>query len=111
VRVGSALASGVVKVREFLDKLDRLSTPVEEVPRLERFHQARHADSFLHSQDFKARYEAAVEGTSHRAVEAKQVEKKFNAYFQDGFEAFVRAPVVIKAPELALQAPPPFIRV
>jgi hypothetical protein len=98
--------------------LKRLEQPVAPVPPVvhEQTEQrtqtdpmrSRNVDSFLYRKDFKQRYEAAVEGTSPRAFQAREVEKKFNAYHQDSFVSFKRAPVELNPSELKQKA---FIRV
>ena len=101
MKLSSALDQGIDQLEAWLN---RIAQPAATVP--PAVHQdnqtktqptdamrSRNVDSFLYRQDFKQRYDATLEGTAPRARQARRVEQKFNAYHQDGFEAFKRAPV------------------
>lgn len=107
MRVGAALLQTIQKAEQLLSRLEVPPEAVGPVVQERRFRDSFSdgkpgtVDSFLASKDFKSRFEAAVEGTSYRASEAKKIEKKFDAiYNRDSFESFKRAPVALKASDL-----------
>ena len=107
MRVGAALLQTIKNAEQLLSRLEVPPEVVGPVVQERRYRDTfsdgkpRGIDNWLASKDFKAHYEAAVEGTSYRATEAKKVEKKFEAiYNRDSFEAFKRAPVALKASDL-----------
>lgn len=102
MKVGKGLLDVVNRAQRLLERIDVAPQEVQNVLRERRYRDtfnngASPVDNFLASNDFKAKYEAAMDGTSYRAGEAKKVEKKFEAIFKDTFESFKRAPVAIRA--------------
>lgn len=102
MKVGQGLLDVVGRAQRLLERFDVAPAEVQNVIQERRYRDtfsngASTVDNFLASNDFKLQYEATMEGTSHRATQAKKVEQKFDAYFKDGFEAFKPAPVALKA--------------
>ena len=105
MKVGKGLLDVVNRAQRLLERIDVAPTEVQNVLQERRYRDTftngtAPVDTFLATKDFKAQYQAAMEGTSYRATEAKKVEQKFDAYFRDGFEAFKPAPVELKARDL-----------
>jgi hypothetical protein len=112
-----SLDQGLDQLEAWLNRLQAPATPppqpVHEQNEVKKTSEtdhmrSRNLDSFLYRKDFRQRYDATVEGTSPRAAQAREVEKKFNAYNQDSFVAFKRSPVELNPSELKQRA---FIRV
>ncbi len=102
MKVGKGLLDIVNRAQRLLERIDVAPTEVQNVLQERRYRDtfsngSSQVDNWLASKDFKAQFQAATEGTSFRASEAKKVEQKFNTYFRDGFEAFKPAPVALKA--------------
>jgi hypothetical protein len=102
MKVGQALLDVVNRAQRLIERIDVAPTEIQNVVQERRYRDtftggSSQVDNWLASKDFKLHYEAAMEGTSYRASEAKKVEQKFTSYFRDGFEAFKPAPVALKA--------------
>ena len=105
MKVGAKLLDVVQNAQRLLERFDVAPTEVQNVLQGRRYRDTfsngtSQVDNWLASKDFQAKYQAATEGTSYRATEAKKVEQKFESYFRDGFEAFKPAPVELKARDL-----------
>lgn len=106
MKVGKGLLDVIHRAERLLERIDVAPQEVQQVVQQRRYRDTfsngtNAVDDFLASNDFKQKYEAAIDGTSYRAGEAKKVERKFEALFQkDSFEAFKRAPVTFKAADL-----------
>src|SRR5437870_1335676 len=103
MKVGQGLLSVVQQATALLDRIhvpiDQVSSVIQDRRYRDTFSNGRNAvDNWLTSNDFKAKYDATVEGTSYRASEAQRVQKKFEPYFNtDTFSPFQRSPVTFKA--------------
>ncbi|MBK7862771.1 MAG: hypothetical protein IPJ65_30010 [Archangiaceae bacterium] len=118
-KVGQNLLDVVGRAQRLLE---RLEVPVDQVPDVVRNLRYRDTFSFasdsfqadtsnrtgrrpqladwLTSGEFKAKFDATVDGTSHRASEAKKVAETYVAYFRDSFEKAKAAPVTFKVSDL-----------
>lgn len=106
MKLGAALLNTIHKAERLLERFDVAPQEVGPVVQERRFRDTfsdgkSSVDNWLASKDFKAKYQATVEGTSYRADEVKQTQKKYQAYLhKDSFEAFKKAPVTFKAADL-----------
>jgi hypothetical protein len=106
MKTGSALGKGIDQLSFWMRQLQQPVKPVDRVVPKDQEQRVQHPrtaamrgrdlDGFLYGSDFKARYEAAVTGTSPRAAQARDVQQRFSAYHHDSFQPFKRAPVALK---------------
>lgn len=97
MKVGQHLLDVVHRAQKLLERIEVAPPEIQSVMQERRYRDTfnggrSQVDNWLANQNFKVQYQAAVEGTSHRASEAKAATK---AYFSDSFTAFKRAPVKI----------------
>ena len=106
MRLGARLLETISKAEQMLERFQvppEVVGPVVQERRYRDSEQFGHSkvDNFLQSNDFKLKYESALDGSSYRAGEAKKAEQSFNQlYHGDSFEGFKRAPVTFKASDL-----------
>ena len=109
MKVGPKIRELMNRAEHLLERFDAAPTEVHNVLQ-ERRHRdtftgnTARLDSWLASDDFKLKYEEAMQGTSFRAGEVKRVEETVQAYHRDAFEAFKPAPVSLKPPMEPLRA-------
>ncbi|HEX8702298.1 MAG TPA: hypothetical protein VF815_25925, partial [Myxococcaceae bacterium] len=61
-------------------------------------------DRLLTNEDFQQRLQETLEGTSPRAIKAKEVEKSYKSFWQDSQDFSVR-----KGPSLTVPEPPRYV--
>jgi len=98
MKVGQHLLDVVQRAQKLLERVEVAPVEVQNVLAERRYRDTfsggrSQVDNWLANQSFKAQYQAAVGGTSYRAVEAKAAVQKM--YHEDSFQAFKRAPVKI----------------